>query len=158
MAMAARAALCVAGAALSLWSLHVGRERARDPHYRAGCDLGPAMSCSRVFGSRWGRGLGLVEPLLGPDSSFNLSNGVIGVFFYLLQGVLGTGWVPGRGATAVLLGTSGTSVLASVWLGWVLAFELQDLCLVCVSTYLINILLLLLNWCRWRRSQHPKTA
>ncbi|KAK2511017.1 hypothetical protein Q9966_016750, partial [Columba livia] len=92
-AMAARAAVCLAGLALSLYALHVEREHARDPGYRAACDLAPAVSCTRVFGSRWGRGLGLVQPLLGPDSVANVPNGAIGVVFYLLQGLLG----PARG-------------------------------------------------------------
>ncbi|NXL69051.1 VKORL protein, partial [Chordeiles acutipennis] len=155
-AMAARAGLCLAGLALSLYALHVERARARDPSYRAACDLGPAISCTRVFASRWGRGLGLVEPLLGPDSVANVPNGAIGVLFYLLQGLLGA--VPGRGPSAVLLGTSVASAVASLWLAGVLALGLQDLCLICLSTYLLNACLLLLNWRRWRRLPRPKTA
>lgn len=38
---------------------------------------------------RWGRGLGLVEPVLGKDSAVNVPNGAIGLLFYLLQGLLG---------------------------------------------------------------------
>ncbi|XP_074787122.1 vitamin K epoxide reductase complex subunit 1-like protein 1 isoform X2 [Athene noctua] len=152
--MAARAALCVAGAALSLYALHVEHAVARDPAYRAACDLGPAVSCTRVFASRWGRGLGLVEGLLGRDSVANVPNSAIGLLFYLLQGLL----VPGRGAAAVLLGTSVASAVVSLWLAGVLAFGLRDLCLVCLSTYLLNALLLALNWRRWRRLRHPKTA
>ncbi|XP_054664719.1 vitamin K epoxide reductase complex subunit 1 [Grus americana] len=155
-AMAARAVLCLAGAALSLYALHVERARARDPSYRAACDLGPAISCTRVFASRWGRGLGLVEGLLGRDSAANVPNGAIGVLFYLLQGLLGA--VPGRGAAAVLLATSVASAMASLWLAGVLAFSLHDLCLVCLTTYLLNGFLLLLNWRRWRRLRHLKTA
>ncbi|KAF1618284.1 UNVERIFIED_CONTAM: Vitamin K epoxide reductase complex subunit 1-like protein 1, partial [Eudyptes pachyrhynchus] len=105
---------------------------------------------------RWGRGVGLVEGLLGRDSVVNVPNGAIGVPFYLLQGLLGA--VPGRGATAVLLGTSVVSVAASLWLAGVLAFGLQDFCLVCITTYLLNGFLLALNWRRWRRLRHLKTA
>ncbi|NXW52789.1 VKORL protein, partial [Nyctiprogne leucopyga] len=141
--MAARTALCLAGLGLSLYALHVEHATARDPAYRAACDLGPAISCTRVFASRWGRGLGLVEPLLGRDSVANVPNGAIGVVFYLLQGLLGA--VPGRVTSAVLLGTSVASAVASLWLAGVLAFGLQDLCLVCVTTYLLNVTLLLLN-------------
>ncbi|KAM6226081.1 LOW QUALITY PROTEIN: vitamin K epoxide reductase complex subunit 1-like [Porphyrio hochstetteri] len=154
--MAARAALCVAGAALALYALHVERARARDPSYRAACDLGAAVSCSRVFSSRWGRGLGLVEVALGRDSAANVPNGAIGVAFYLLQGLLGA--APGRGAAAVLLVTSVASVAASLWLAAVLAFGLRDLCLICLSTYILNTLLLILNWRRWRGLRRPKTA
>ncbi|XP_065715625.1 vitamin K epoxide reductase complex subunit 1 [Patagioenas fasciata] len=148
-AMAARAAVCLAGLALSLYALHVEREHARDPAYRAACDLAPAVSCTRVFGSRWGRGLGLVEPLLGRDSAANVPNGAVGVAFYLLQGLLGP--ARGRAVTLVLLVTSALSLAASLWLAGVLALALHDLCLVCVSTYALNGLLLALNLRRLRK-------
>ncbi|XP_008592494.1 PREDICTED: vitamin K epoxide reductase complex subunit 1 isoform X2 [Galeopterus variegatus] len=55
-----RLALCLAGLALSLYALHVKAARARDRDYRALCDVGTAISCSRVFSSRLSPGtLGL---------------------------------------------------------------------------------------------------
>lgn len=39
--------------------------------------------------SRWGRGFGLVEQVLGPDSVFNQSNSIFGCIFYTLQLLLG---------------------------------------------------------------------
>ena len=61
--MAARAALCAVGLALAGYALHVERAHERDPTYRASCDLGPSVSCTRVFASRcrgWGgRGAGV---------------------------------------------------------------------------------------------------
>ncbi|XP_033928374.1 vitamin K epoxide reductase complex subunit 1-like [Melopsittacus undulatus] len=149
---AARAALCVAGAALSLYALHVERAHAQDPSYRAACDLREGVSCSHVFGSRWGRGLGLVEPLLGKDSVINLPNGALGLLFYGLQGILGP--IRGRAASVLLLASSLASALASLWLAAILAFILHDLCLVCLTSYGVNLLLLRLNLRRWRR---PKT-
>lgn len=60
----ARLALCLAGLVLSLYAMHVKAARARDKDYRALCDVGTAISCSRVFSSRcarewraWGTGL-----------------------------------------------------------------------------------------------------
>ncbi|XP_006871988.1 PREDICTED: vitamin K epoxide reductase complex subunit 1 isoform X2 [Chrysochloris asiatica] len=47
-----RLALCLAGLGLSLYALHVKTARARDQDYRAFCDVGTAISCSRVFSSR----------------------------------------------------------------------------------------------------------
>ncbi|KAM4829255.1 vitamin K epoxide reductase complex subunit 1 isoform 3-T3 [Thomomys bottae] len=47
-----RLALCFAGFLLSVYSLHVKAARARDRDYRALCDVGTAISCSRVFASR----------------------------------------------------------------------------------------------------------
>ncbi|XP_054988967.1 vitamin K epoxide reductase complex subunit 1-like isoform X2 [Sorex araneus] len=48
----ARMALCLAGFALSVYALHVKAARARSQDYRALCDVGTAISCSRVFSSR----------------------------------------------------------------------------------------------------------
>lgn len=50
-----RLALCLAGLVLSLYALHVKAARARDRDYRALCDVGTAISCSRVFSSRCAR-------------------------------------------------------------------------------------------------------
>ncbi|XP_057243899.1 vitamin K epoxide reductase complex subunit 1-like [Malurus melanocephalus] len=149
-----RAVLCVAGAALSLYALRVEREAARDPRYRAMCDIGPSVSCTRVFSSRWGRGLGLVEPLLGKESVVNAPNGAYGVLFYLLQGLLGR--YRGRVASVTLLVTSAVAAVASLWLGAVLLFGLRDLCLVCLSTYGINAALLGINLRRWRTRKMDK--
>uniref|UniRef100_A0A2K5PSE1 vitamin-K-epoxide reductase (warfarin-sensitive) n=1 Tax=Cebus imitator TaxID=2715852 RepID=A0A2K5PSE1_CEBIM len=80
-----RLALCLAGLVLSLYALHVKAARARDRDYRALCDVGTAISCSRVFSSRWGRGFGLVEHVLGQDSILNQSNSIFGCIFYTLQ-------------------------------------------------------------------------
>ncbi|KAF1552180.1 Vitamin K epoxide reductase complex subunit 1-like protein 1, partial [Eudyptes schlegeli] len=148
-AMAARAVLCLAGAALSLYALHVERAHARDPSYRAACDLGPAVSCTRVFASRYRGGGRGREPGRGGAC---FAAGVAARRGRALRAV------PGRGATAVLLGTSVVSVAASLWLAGVLAFGLQDFCLVCITTYLLNGFLLALNWRRWRRLRHLKTA
>uniref|UniRef100_A0A8C3MP33 vitamin-K-epoxide reductase (warfarin-sensitive) n=1 Tax=Geospiza parvula TaxID=87175 RepID=A0A8C3MP33_GEOPR len=54
MAEGLRVVLCVAGAALSVYALHVEHQAAKDPSYRAACDLGPSVSCTRVFSSRRG--------------------------------------------------------------------------------------------------------
>ncbi|KAK2510707.1 hypothetical protein Q9233_017498 [Columba guinea] len=107
-AMAARAAVCLAGLALSLYALHVEREHARDPGYRAACDLAPAVSCTR-------------------------------------------GQRAGRAVTLALLGSSAAALAASLWLAGVLALALRDLCLVCVATYVLNVLLLVLNLKRLRK-------
>ncbi|XP_006148185.1 vitamin K epoxide reductase complex subunit 1 isoform X2 [Tupaia chinensis] len=57
-----RLALCFAGLALSLYALHVKAARARDKDYRALCDVGTAISCSRVFSSRWPSGTLVLYP------------------------------------------------------------------------------------------------
>ena len=47
-----RITLCTVGLVLSVYALHVELSRERDPEYRAMCDLGDSVSCSKVFTSR----------------------------------------------------------------------------------------------------------
>lgn len=49
----ARTFLCVFGLVLSVYALHVELSRERNPDYRAMCDLGESVSCSKVFTSRY---------------------------------------------------------------------------------------------------------
>lgn len=140
----ARLAFCLAGLVLSLYAMHVKAARARDKDYRALCDVGTAISCSRVFSSRWGQGFGLVEPLLGRDSVFNQSNSIFGCVFYTLQLLLGC--LRARWASVLLVLSSLVSLAGSVYLAWILFFVLYDFCFVCVTTYAINVGLMMLSF------------
>ncbi|XP_059270821.1 vitamin K epoxide reductase complex subunit 1 isoform X1 [Mustela nigripes] len=147
----ARLALCLAGLGLSLYALHVKAARTRDRDYRALCDVGAAVSCSRVFSSRWGRGFGLVEPVLGEDSILNQSNSIFGCIFYTLQLLLGC--LRTRWASILLVLSSLVSLVGSVYLAWILFFILYDFCIVCITTYAINVGLLVLSFRKVREPQ-----
>ncbi|XP_037669564.1 vitamin K epoxide reductase complex subunit 1 isoform X1 [Choloepus didactylus] len=147
----ARLALCLAGFVLSLYALHVKAARARDQNYRALCDVGTAISCSRVFSSRWGRGFGLVEHMLGPDSVLNQSNSIFGCIFYTLQLLLGC--LRGRWASVLLVLSSLVSLAGSLYLAWILFFVLYDFCIVCITTYIINVGLTVLSFQGFQGSQ-----
>uniref|UniRef100_A0ACB8EDB1 Vitamin K epoxide reductase complex subunit 1-like protein 1 n=1 Tax=Sphaerodactylus townsendi TaxID=933632 RepID=A0ACB8EDB1_9SAUR len=47
----ARYAVCLAGIALSLYACHLEREKGRDLHYRAVCDLSERVRCSAAIAS-----------------------------------------------------------------------------------------------------------
>ncbi|OCT61959.1 vitamin K epoxide reductase complex subunit 1-like protein 1 [Xenopus laevis] len=138
-----RLLLCSVGIALSLYAFHVETSRERDPDYTALCDINPSISCSKVFTSRWGRGFGLVEQFLGQQSLLNQPNSVFGVLFYGLQLLLG--FSGSLAAASTLLGTSLMSIGGSMYLAYILVYVLRDFCVICVSTYVLNLLLLLLN-------------
>ncbi|KAL0984521.1 hypothetical protein UPYG_G00142600 [Umbra pygmaea] len=138
-----RLLLCIFGLFLSFYALHVEISRESDPEYRAMCDLGDSVSCSKVFTSRWGRGFGLVELFVAKDSALNQPNSVLGIIFYTLQLALGQS-VSTR-STFLLVWFSWVSVAGSLYLACVLAFVLGDLCIVCISTYMVNLLLLYTN-------------
>ncbi|XP_051925467.1 vitamin K epoxide reductase complex subunit 1 [Hippocampus zosterae] len=138
-----RVLLCVFGLILSVYALHVELSREHDPDYRAMCDLGESVSCSKVFTSRWGRGFGLVQFFVAQDSPLNQPNSVLGILFYTLQFVLGL--TPSKKAALFLVLSSWVSVAGSLYLASILAFVLGDFCMVCVSTYIVNFALLYTN-------------
>ncbi|KAJ7984487.1 hypothetical protein DPEC_G00355330 [Dallia pectoralis] len=146
--------LCIFGLFLSFYALHIEILRDRDPEYRAMCDLGDYVSCSKVFTSRWGRGFGLLEFFIAKDSVLNQPNSVLGIIFYTLQLTLGQS-VSSR-AAFLLVCFSWASVAGSLYLAYVLAFILGDFCMICVSTYVVNFLLLLSNLKRRTRLEAIK--
>ncbi|CAL8304788.1 unnamed protein product [Lota lota] len=144
----ARVFLCVLGVVLSVYALHVELSRERNPDYRAVCDFGESVSCSKVFTSRWGRGFGLVQFFVAEDHFLNQPNSILGIVFYTLQLSLGLSVSP-RAAMLLVL-SSWVSLAGSLYLACILLFVLEDLCLVCVSTYVLNLALMLLNLKRRR--------
>nr|UVZ36628.1 Vitamin K epoxide reductase complex subunit 1 [Rattus tiomanicus] len=139
-----RLALCLAGLALSLYALHVKAARARNEDYRALCDVGTAISCSRVFSSRWGRGFAPVEHVFGADGIIIQSNITFSCMPYTEELLLGC--LRGRWASILLILSSLVSVAGSLYLAWILFFVLYDFCIVCITTYAINAGLMLLSF------------
>ncbi|XP_034049180.1 vitamin K epoxide reductase complex subunit 1 [Thalassophryne amazonica] len=150
----ARLFLCTFGLILSVYALHVELSRERNPDYRAMCDLAESVSCSKVFTSRWGRGFGLVQFFVAKDSILNQPNSVLGIIFYTLQ--LGLGLSIAKRAAMFLVFSSWVSVVGSIYLGAILVFVLEDFCMVCVSTYIINFALLFTNLKRRRAIEGMK--
>ncbi|XP_017371002.1 vitamin K epoxide reductase complex subunit 1 isoform X3 [Cebus imitator] len=111
--------------------------------------LGPG--CSTELGIGWGRGFGLVEHVLGQDSILNQSNSIFGCIFYTLQLLLGC--LRTRWASVLLLLSSLVSLAGSVYLAWILFFVLYDFCIVCITTYAINMGLM---WLSFQKVQEPQ--
>ncbi|XP_041830513.1 vitamin K epoxide reductase complex subunit 1 [Melanotaenia boesemani] len=149
-----RVFLCLFGLVLSIYALHVELSRERDPDYRAMCDLGESVSCSKVFTSRWGRGFGLIQFFVAKDSPLNQPNSVLGIIFYTLQ--LGLGFSLSKKAALALVLSSWVSMAGSLYLASILAFVLGDFCMVCVSTYIVNFALLYTNLKRRRAIEEMK--
>ncbi|XP_006009084.1 vitamin K epoxide reductase complex subunit 1-like protein 1 [Latimeria chalumnae] len=141
-----RLVVCIVGIVLSVYAYHVETSKERDASYKAMCDISASISCSKVFTSRWGRGFGLMANFFGSDSIINQPNSVFGVTFYLLQIALG---LAESGLAAVtLIATSMVSIAGSLYLAYVLFFILNDFCIICITTYLLNFTLLFLNYKR----------
>ena len=66
------------------------------------------------------------------------------IFFVIISGMISFTWVP-----AVLFITSVISCIGSAYLAFILFFVLKDLCLVCIATYVVNGVLMYLNYQRY---------
>ncbi|XP_045173681.1 vitamin K epoxide reductase complex subunit 1-like protein 1 [Mercenaria mercenaria] len=131
---------CVFGILLSIYAYHVEASIHSDPSFRALCDISEKMSCSKVFNSRYGTGFGLLEHIVGKDSILNQPNSVFGVIFYVVMAALATNM--SYSLVVLQLITAIAGGLGSVYLAYILVFILGDFCVVCVSTYTLNFILI----------------
>ncbi|XP_068228902.1 vitamin K epoxide reductase complex subunit 1-like protein 1 [Palaemon carinicauda] len=134
------------GIMLSLYALYVEVSKESDGNYQAMCDISPSISCSKVFTSKYGRGFGIIGELLGHDHILNQPNSIPGILFYVL--IVITGEIKNLRAAKVQKILLFFSNFMSLYLAYLLYFVLHDFCIVCVSTYIINLLLTL---CGFRR-------
>lgn len=154
-------ALCALGCVLGFYALYVGTLANAPPPvpvggrstsgaaaksgYKAWCDFSAGASCSTVARLQYGIGLGLIKAN-GPWGFLALPNALYGIFYYValsLTQLPSTFAVPRARQIALIL--SFTALSASVYLGYLLAFVIKNLCVVCVATYAVNAALLKLS-------------
>ena len=132
--------LCLVGISLSLYAFYVETRATGDRSYRAACDISERMSCSRVLTSRWGRGFGL----LPEDSPLNIPDSLVGLIYYCLSIILNRSHTSKTIARLRVI-FSVMTIFGSMYLGYILYFVLQDVCVVCCGMYLVNFLLFICN-------------
>lgn len=88
---------------------------------------------SNAFLLRYGKGFGIAG---------NIPNGLLGIGFYVFMMLLTL--FNSRFTHKLQLVLSGVSNLMSVYLAYLLYFVLQDFCVVCISTYFVNYVILLI--------------
>lgn len=129
--------LCVVGVVVSLYAYYVETKAEADDGYEAMCDLSETISCTKVFTSEYGKGFGLIQMVVGDDSPLVQPNSVYGLIFYTTVFLLGL-----AGQNDLCFYFAVVSCLGSIYLACILVFVLQDTCIVCISMYIINILML----------------
>jgi len=130
--------LCLLGVGVSYYGYIVETTKEKDESYQPLCDISEHVSCTKAFMSRYGKGFGL----LPKDSPLYLPNSIYGIIFYTIVASLSLFnhyW-----NTVLMLIAAIGSNLFSIYLARVL-YLLEDLCVVCVSTYVINALVLVLT-------------
>ncbi|CAL4154099.1 unnamed protein product, partial [Meganyctiphanes norvegica] len=138
--------LCLAGTLLSGYAYYVEVAKEFNKDYQALCDISAYISCSKVFTSKYGRGFGVIGELLGNEHPLNQPNSVFGAAFYFLLIILGLTKLSSYAAAQHYLALS--SNIMSLYLAYLLYFVLHDFCIICVSTYVVNILLTIVTYIR----------
>jgi len=146
--------LCMLGFVVCTYALFVEFHVEANPDYQAMCDINDKMSCTKVLTSQWGKGFGLLGYIIGHDHPLNLKNPFFGLAFYLIQLILSD--IKGSRACKLQLATAIMANCGTLWLAYILYFVLQDLCLVCVSTYAINFGVLLSNLERFKEMRNTE--
>jgi len=117
--------LAVLGLFFSLYSYKLDYQLKKDQNYKPFCDISDRFSCSK--------------PLLSSYSRlFGISNFWLGILFYLSMIVFAL-----LGMKTVLLWLSVGGCCVSLFLFFILVVQIKSFCIVCISMYIINGLLLL---------------
>ncbi|XP_033218888.1 vitamin K epoxide reductase complex subunit 1 [Belonocnema kinseyi] len=128
---------CLIGSALAYYAYTVETYKEVDESYEPLCDISEHVSCTKAFMSKYGKGFGLIPE----DSDFHVPNSVYGILFYTLVAILS--FFNRQPYTGILVVLGFFANLTSVYLAIVL-YLLSDICLVCVTTYIVNLSIVVL--------------
>ena len=138
------------GVVVSVYALHVEHEaakpRAPGQEFRALCDIAwLGVSCSKVFMSKYGRMLSLFG-IVPNGHALDVPNAVLGILFYSCTFTLPYLKALPKGLRSTLMLLASTlSCASSAYLAYCLIYILQDVCIVCISTYIINAIIFVLS-------------
>ncbi|XP_076169396.1 vitamin-K epoxide reductase [Ptiloglossa arizonensis] len=135
---------CTLGFAASYYAYIVETTAEKEASYEAMCDISEHVSCSKIFASEYGKGFGII-----PESSvLYMPNSVYGLIFYIVVAILSTINKYSIPIFVVWLGF--WSNIGTVYLTYIL-YKLNNICVVCVSTYFINAIILILAIKKYRK-------
>ncbi|GAB6030067.1 hypothetical protein CHUAL_005748 [Chamberlinius hualienensis] len=144
---------------ISIYSFYVEWRLEMSPDHKPLCDISDGISCTKAFKSEYGKAFGLTYLLNRPFT--NQTNSLYGILFYtsllLLDRLHPQAWdsyckymiiedyaiLMAIIVALLQLFMLAMSNFTSIYLAYILAFEVKSFCVVCVSTYFINISLLL---------------
>ncbi|KOX79863.1 Vitamin K epoxide reductase complex subunit 1-like protein 1 [Melipona quadrifasciata] len=135
---------CIVGFAGSYYAYYVELAKEKDDLYEAMCDISEHVSCTKAFSSEYGKGFGII-----PETSLLYApNPVYGLIFYVLVTILS---ILNRRMTSALVVTLGICAnLGTIYLAYIL-YKLSNICVVCVSLYVVNAILLILVVKKYRK-------
>ena len=130
----------ICGVIVTLYSIYV--EKTANSGKKAMCDMSENASCTVVLTSPYARLMKMAFNL-PRNSIFNQPNTYYGLLFYvavILYGVYPFTLIPFR--EYLLMGASIMSMGFCVVLAYILYFKLKNFCAVCVTSWVINAVIL----------------
>ncbi|KRT79101.1 hypothetical protein AMK59_7801 [Oryctes borbonicus] len=141
------------GLALSIYSYVVEQATEHDRNYKAMCDINEFVSCTAVFKSEYATGFGIIPKFLGKDSIFNKPNSLFGIIFYSL--IIIFAQINSKPFALLILFLNILSIWFGIYLAYLLAFVIRRLCVVCVATYLVNIISFVCSYYKYKKLSQP---
>lgn len=135
-----RSIAAVLGCIVSLYAIYVEYMHEQDDGYEAMCDIG-SVSCSRVLTSEYGHIFSHVG-LFPKGSLLDQSNAFYGFVFYCIIFFFSRQKERSSSIVFLNLALSTMGFTLSVVLAYILAAILVDFCIICVSTYVFNAVIL----------------
>jgi len=129
---------CLVGLGLSLYSYIVELFLEENKNYKPLCDVSEHMSCTKAFGSAYGKGFGIFDK----GSIFYKPNSFYGIVFYSMVATfsLTNSPVAVNGSLFLII----LSNFISLYVAYILYFILANLCVVCLGIYVVNVINLVL--------------
>ena len=120
--------LAVVGCLISLYLYVLEKKVRQHPLYKALCDLSDTFSCTKPIKTGYSA---LV---------FHISNALIAFFFYMVLVILAI-----NNATVCIKILAIVSCIVSCYLAYLLIFKVKSLCLLCMTLYCINAMVLMIS-------------
>lgn len=135
----------------------MGAQQDETLEYWSFCDWTSTVACSPVFGSVYWHGFGLVAPILGSDSWWNLPNGLYAIIYYIAQIILCEKKGPKFVKIQLVLSSLANGL--ALYLGFAILSRLQMLfCPLAVVQCLLNAAILVANMARWNAIKRVEAA
>lgn len=117
--------LSIAGLAGSGYMYFITMQVQKNPMYKAACDFSDAASCTKPIKSKYAKMIGV-------------PNALVALAFYAVIFFLAL-----FDQTNLILILSAVATLISIYLAYILFTQIKSTCVLCITGYIINILLLL---------------
>ena len=140
------------GLMVSLYIVYVERNLAASATYKPACDSETLrVSCSKVLGSEAGHLLSFLN-IVPTHSELDISNGILGCVFYVFVFIVpNLNILPLKVKVWSTFAASIFSSAVSLFLGYIMLKDLQEICIICSFLQLVNLFILIYSF-RWYKA------